>query len=255
MCKVIRNLTILSLAFSLLTMSASVLGKTSPPRSVHSKFAPVKMPKGAGSVSLDLAFMPMNRKTGPETGFCICKEVEVRVVTIDNLQYFGDTVWTTKVDSGAWSSTTIDVIIPPNDISGIRLWIKCGRISNPVAAYFVTTGDTVEFYPGRPSAHEPTPLRRSLKAFIDTLTKEQLQIKHEVIVELKTSSQRKFVEEFVGSLKDSTLYDPKRKYYKLWLTLENLIKIGEEGIESDFVTPPPWDRRHQSPQDSTDDEN
>ena len=249
MFKVIRTLTILSLAFSLLTMSASVLGKTSL-RSVHSKFAPVEMPKGAGPVSLDLAFMPMNRKTGPETGVCYCKEAEVRVVTIDNLQYFGDTIWTVKADSGVWSDMIINVIIPPNDISGIRLMIKCGRILNPVAAYFVTTGDTVEFYPGKPSAHEPTPPRRSLKTFIDTLTEEQLQTRYEVIVELKKPSHRKFVERFVGSLKDSTLYDRNRKYYKLWITLQNLIKIGEEGIECGFVTPPPWDKKSIQSDDS-----
>ncbi|MEE8404676.1 MAG: hypothetical protein V3S17_04730, partial [candidate division Zixibacteria bacterium] len=235
MSKVIRTLTILSLAFSLLTMSASVLGKTSPPRSVHSKFAPVEMPKGAGPVSLDLAFMPMNRKTGPETGVCYCKEAEVRVVTIDNLQYFGDSIWTTKVDSGAWSSTTINVIIPPDDISGIRLMIKCGRISNPVAAYFVTTGDTVEFYPGKPSRHEPTPPRRTIASFVDTLTEEQLQTKYEVVLDLKESAHLKFVEGLVGQLADSNIFDAKQSYYRLWMSLENIIEIRKRHIECGFI--------------------
>ena len=92
-----------TLAACIVTLAAFVPGAntyagTSPPRSVHIKFAPVEMPKGAGPVSLDLAFMPRNLKTGPETGVCACREVEVRVVTIDNLQYFGDTIWTVKVE-------------------------------------------------------------------------------------------------------------------------------------------------------------
>lgn len=250
MFKVIRTLTILSLAFSLLTMSASVLGKTSL-RSVHSKFAPVEMPKGAGPVSLDLAFMPMNRKTGPETGVCYCKEAEVRVVTIDNLQYFGDTIWTVKADSGVWSDMIINVIIPPNDISGIRLMIKCGRILNPVAAYFVTTGDTVEFYPGKPSGHPRTPsARRRNDPIIDTITEEQLQTKYEVVLDLKESDDLKFVEGLVGKLADSSIYRKRRNYYRLWITLENLIKIGAYGIDGDYVTPPPWDKKSIQSDDS-----
>ena len=253
MFKVIRTLTILSLAFSLLTMSASVLGKTSPPRSVHVKFAPVEMPKGAGPVSLELAFKSKIWKNEFENQGNYCKEAEVRVTAIDNLQYFGDSVWTVKVDSGVWSSTIINVIIPPNDISGIRLRIKCGRIPNPVDAYFVTTGDTVEFYQGKPSAHEPppTPPRRTIASFVDTLTEEQLKTKYEVVLDLKESADLKFVEGLVGQLADSNIFDAKQSYYRLWMSLENIIEIRKRDIECGFIDPPLWTPEGRAKRDST----
>ena len=231
--------------------AANTYAGTSPPRSVHVKFAPVEMPKGAGPVSLKLAFKSKIWKNEFENEGNYCKEAEVRVTAIDNLQYFGDSVWTVKVDSGVWSSTIINVIIPPNDISGIRLRIKCGRMPNDVAAYFVTTGDTVEFYPGRPSAHDPTPPRRTMASFVDPLTEEQLQTKYEVVLDLKESAHLKFVEELVGQLADSNIFDAKQSYYRLWMSLENIIEIRKRHIECGFIDPPLWTPEGRAKRDST----
>ena len=222
-----------------------------PPHSAEYSIKPVGVPKGPGLVELELAVLPKYsdeiflKDDGKYT------ELEIRITEFLNLHYSGDTVWTVKVDSGVWYRKILNVIIPPNDTSGLRFSIKCGRVPNPGACYFVTKSDTVDVYKGHPRTYASDPQVQSNDPIIDTMTEAQLQTKYEVVVELKDSPKLKFVEKLVGDLADSNLFDANRKHYKLWITLQDLIKIGKNGIEFDFVTPPPWDRRLQPSRDST----
>jgi len=209
--------------------------------SVDCTFDPVSMPKGAGPVMLELAFTPKHR----------CDEVTVKVTKLLNLGYTSDTAWVVQVEKEKWYRKTLNVSIAPNDTSGIELTLQCGRVPNEVACYFVTTGDTLEFYRGNPRGWHPLPPpRKTADPIWDTLTQEQLQTEYEVLLDLHDSTHLKTAEKIIGPLPDSSIYDHRRGYYRLWITLEKLLKITDEGIDGDFVTPPPWHRKSSPPKDS-----
>lgn len=250
MSKVIRNLTVLSLAVGLLSMASFVLASTTPIRTLEYTFKPVEMPKKAGPVKLEFAFKRKQVKHKLQKDVYDCDEVQIRIKKLYNLGYAGDTAWVMQIDSGEWYSAIFEVDIPPNDTSGIEVVVKCGRTPNPSACYFVTTGDTIEFYKGRPSSHDPTPPRRTIASFVDTLTEEQLQTKYEVVLDLKKSADLKFVEGLLGKLADSNIFDAKQSYYRLWMSLENIIEIRKRHIECGFIDPPLWTPEGRAKRDS-----
>ena len=243
MFKVMRTLTILSLAFSLCVMATIALASSVPVRTLEYTFKPVEMPKKAGPVKLEFAF---KRKKNVYD----CDEVQIRIKELHNLGYAGDTAWVMQIDSGKSYSAIFEVDIPPNDTSGIRVEVRCGRTVNPSSCYFVTTGDTLEFYKGRPSGHDPTPPRRTIASFVDTLTEEQLQTKYEVVLDLKQSADLKFVEGLLGKLTDTNIFDAKQSYYRLWMSLENIIEIRKRDIECGFIDPPLWTPEGRAKRDS-----
>jgi hypothetical protein len=239
--KVVGLLACNFFAFFILLSSVVVASPALPPRSIISRFAPTEMPKGPGAVKFELAFIKKTWKDNFEKEDYDCTEVEVRIKKLENLEYYGDTAWTVKVDSGVWYRTILDVVIPPNDTSGITIAMKCNRIWNDHTWYFVTTGDTVEFYRGNPRGYHPLEAPATNDDLIlDTLTVEQLQKKYEVGLELEDSLNREFVEKLVGQLADSNTVDEKKGYYRLWMSLENIIKIRKRHIECGYVDPPPW---------------
>jgi hypothetical protein len=54
-------------------------------------------------------------------------------------------------------------------------------------------------------------------------------------------------ENILGPIPDSSLYDSLRGYYKLNVSLENLIKLAEQPVGFEYTSPPPWDRRNHNP--------
>jgi len=124
-----------------------------PPLSAEYTFKPVEMPKGPGLVKLELAVLQKYSDNEFLKNVLNCKELEIRITELLNIQYSGDSVWTVKVDSGVWYKTILEVIIPANDTSGIRISIKCGTIQNPSACYFVTKKNSVDFYKGHPRSY------------------------------------------------------------------------------------------------------
>lgn len=146
---------------SLITIAIALQSKADmvPPRSLEIRFAPIEMPKGPGPVTFELSFKKKTWVDEFQKDTYDCKEVEVRIQRLDNIEYSGDTAWTVKVDSGVWYRSEINVVIPANDTSGITVTVKCCRIPNPTAWYFVTTGDTLESFRGNPRGTHPPEFR------------------------------------------------------------------------------------------------
>ena len=236
MFKVIRMLTILSFAFSLCGMASFALASSRPVRTLEYTFKPVEMPKKAGPVKLELAFKRKQAKSKFEKDVLDCDEVQIRIKKLHNLVYAGDTSWVMQIDSGKWYSAIFEVDIPPNDTSGIEVVVKCGRTSNPAAFYFVTTGDTIEFYKGKPSGYPPTPSAgRSNDPDRDTLTIEQLQTKYEIWVDLRDKTHLKIAKRILGQLHDSSEVTGEKGYFVLNITLDEILKLADEGIELDLL--------------------
>ena len=72
MFKVMRTLTILSLAFSLCVMATIALASSVPVRTLEYTFKPVEMPKKAGPVKLEFAFKLKKNVYD-------CDEVQIRI--------------------------------------------------------------------------------------------------------------------------------------------------------------------------------
>ncbi len=216
--------------------------KVGIPRSADCAMSPVAMPDRAGPMTLKLSFTPTEE----------CDHVTVTITKLWNIEYAGDTVWTVEVEKGKQYESALSVVIPPDDTCGMELNVKCGRIPNRLYAYFVTTGDTVLFQRGNPRYNRrPTPsAHENTDPDFDTMSVEQLQTEHRVLLDLREPAHMRFAEKLLGPLPDSCRYQHYSGVYVLNVSLENLIKLGKEGIEGDFVTPPPWDRRYNKSKDS-----
>jgi hypothetical protein len=240
-----KSLKALGLALGLCAVGgASFFYETSTATIVHSvdcSFEPVAMPKAAGPVALELAFTPKHE----------CDEVKVKVSKIVNLEYTGDTAWVVPVEKGKWYRRTLNVSIPDGDTSGIEITMQCGRVPTTPACYFVTTGDTVEVYAGKPS-HKPRRYSQPTTGdpIRDTLTLEQLQTEYEVVLDLRDSADLKIALKIIGPLPKPIVFQGRENYYKLKLSLQKLINLADEGIEFDFTIPPPWAPDYVPPKDS-----
>lgn len=79
------------------------------------------------------------------------KQVTVKVTTYGGLEYSGPVNWNIPIEDKDTISFNLDVVVPPNDTSGIKIDIW----HNADAQYFVTTGDTMEIYHSWPRPPEP----------------------------------------------------------------------------------------------------
>jgi hypothetical protein len=216
--------------------------KSLPPFSIT--LEPVTLPQGNGPAELRLQIVP---RFQPEC------DVTITVTPLFNLTYTGEKTWVTKVKKDSPVSYTLKVIIPQKDTSGIEVMVDGGSCGRHYASnYFVTTGDTVEVTPGNPRYNPPKPHPQSKSDEIirDTLTEEQLQAEYEVVLDLRDPADLKLAQKILETLPKPIIFQGRANYYKLTLSLQKLIKLGEEGIEFDFTTPPPWAPEYSPPKDS-----
>ncbi|MDD4052259.1 MAG: hypothetical protein PHR28_10240 [candidate division Zixibacteria bacterium] len=83
------------------------------------------------------------------------KQVTVKVTTYGRLEYSGPIGWDIPTEGKDTISFNLDVVVPPNDTSGIKVDIW----HNADAQYFVTTGDTMEIYHSWPQPPQPKELQ------------------------------------------------------------------------------------------------
>jgi hypothetical protein len=122
--------------------------KDLPGRPIESRLDPLEKVKHPGTLTLDLRIWAPKWNTD-------CRNITVRLVTVGKLEFHGESEWLmTLVDDSTVFSRRIEVVIPPDDTSGIRLDCMCP--SNPTSrvggssAYFVPEGDSVKFFEGDP---------------------------------------------------------------------------------------------------------
>ncbi len=190
------------------------------------KFEPVSHPTGSGPVDLRFQVKALFH----------CDKATVMVVSIDKLEYSGPMSWVAEFKDDSTYSTVFEVVIPPNDTSSIEIKVEgCGdRNQGPL--YFVTTGDTVEVTHGKPRGYRGFPVGLKTNDPIrDTLTKEQLQTKYEVWLDLRDSTHLEIAEKILGPLPDSSKCEGYDGYYILKISLEKVLKLAEQGIELDTI--------------------
>ena len=220
--------------------SSFVLISLGPP--IEMRLEPLSYPTSSGPVDILLQIRPLFD----------CDKATVTVASVDKLEYSGPMSWVAEFEEDSTYSTIFQVVIPPNDTSGIEVQVKGGPHGKHKFIYFITVGDSVEVKPVNLRSHRPKPSRppETADPIRDTLTEEQLQTQYEVLLDLRDSTHLKFAEEILGPMSGSGKYKSCNACYILNVSLENLFKLGDEGIEIEFTAPPPWSRRYRAPNDS-----
>jgi len=179
-------------------------------------------------------------------------KVAVTVTTLNYVQTFSENTWEVELQDDQPCSTTFQVSIPDDDTSSVHVTLECGRLRERIERVFVSTGDTVEYWIGRPRHYGPHPPPPQSDPIRDTLTEEQLATEYEVVLDLRDSAHLKIAEEILGPLPDSAKhkYKGRQGYYLLMASLQELIELADAGIGFEFTSPPPWDRRYRPPEDS-----
>ncbi len=231
---------------------AAVLGAVAssyatPPRNdvFTFKLEPTVRPRTAGPVDMAFSF-------APEEQFCEgCDELRVTVITEGGLEFHGEKSWTVQADKDHPYSTILHINVPRDDTCTLKVKMQCCHITQTAVRYFVTTGDTIEYWKGNPrSYHPPPPPSKTNDPIRDTLTQEHLQAEYEVLLDLRDSTRRRIAEKILGPMPESSKSDLCDACHVLRVSLENLLKLVDEGLKFEFTTPPPWSRRYRAPNDS-----
>ena len=238
--RVFRRVIAVAVAVGLVTLAAQPLVATMPtiPQYFDYTLEPKSLPDKSGPVELLLTF-----KMKPEYE---CDSVLVQVGVWKQLVYNGPAeFWASLAETGEYS-TTLSVIVPPNDTSALKIWLMCqgGRVQG-LRRVFITTGDTITVLDYLPTSI-PEPVRRSADRYLvrsgswretfsvrHRLTEEQLQAKRTVAIGLSNPDDHAFAESLLGPIPDSALIPGTRNAYLLDMTLDHLLRMTERGIRVD----------------------
>ena len=117
---------------------------------------PAALPDAPGPVKIKLIIVPTR-----------CKEMRVVITKIDRLEYNGEVEWTFPCVPKDTFELELDVIIPPNDTSGLEFNIISDDAGMPYYAYFHTTYGRVKFYRSNHRIPFPSSKHKAPKTTID----------------------------------------------------------------------------------------
>ena len=181
---------------------------------------PTVHPDSAGPVDMTFGFAP--------TEHCRdCDEVTMTVITKNGLKYLGPESWTVQLDSVSPYSTTLQIILPPNDTSSIRIRIQSGNRFATAYAYFVTASDSVEFWKGPP-----------FKSYWDIPLPEPDTTRYKVKIDLRNPRRFKHIMQFedeFGPIKETT----DSGFYFIRTTRDAVDMLRREGFKCEYLKEPP----------------
>jgi hypothetical protein len=229
---------------------AAVLGVVAPSYASQPRYDPFAYelkptvhPRSAGPVDMAFSF-------APEEQFCEgCDELRVTLITEGRLEFHGEKSWTVQADKEHPYSTILHINVPRDDTCSLWVRMQCCRIKQTIGCYFVTIGDSIEYWTGNPRYYHPSPPSPKTNDPIrDTLTQEQLQTVYEVRLDLRDSTERKLVEQIIGSKLDSPRRHGRSIFFRVKMNLEKFIEIKKQNIDARLLKPHrPW---HKEPNDS-----
>lgn len=103
-----------------------------------------------------------------------------------------------------------------------------------------------EYSPPNDSLLSPSPQTDEIN--VDTLTQEQLQKEHEVMLWFRDSTERTLAEKLVGPMQDSLRLHGQWIVFRMRMTLERFLEIRKHNIDVHLLKPGEW--REQAPPDS-----
>lgn len=179
-------------------------------------FWPTEHPKEAGPVDILFQF-------APPAGHTELEEFVLSVGWVHNLTYFGDSAWVFRASCDIPYETTLPVVIPPNDTSGITMRIAAGLLHYKAACFFVAREDTVELSAGYPRPKTSPPPKYDP-------TPEELATEYDVQLDLRDSTDWKTVRGILGALPERN----ETGFYRMTLSLRKINEIKEAGVPGKF---------------------
>jgi hypothetical protein len=164
----------------------------------------------------------------------------------------GDTLyyesWPVQLDDTHSGSVTFPVTIPDNNVFVLEIDVTCGGLSDQDGVFFITVGEPMQFT--HVLIDPPVPIEADTEASNasdnrreidrDTLTEGQLDTKYKVLLDLKDPNHRAIAEKILGQMQEKNKSDVCPTCYALDVSLRNLFKLADAGLEIGFFNPPPW---------------
>ena len=193
---------------------------TWPALPIGASLDPVSKTKTAGSQELKLSIL---------TGFD-CEDLKLTIAT-EKLRYDGGVPQTISVRADEMVELTLVVDVPPQDTSLIQVDIAgCGYTGHAILS-FVTTGDSVEYWHGRPVAYRPGIGVTELRPCDQPRPTELDSNLYEYILDLRVKASLKFVK----SLPIELTPTEQEHFYSVWLTREQFRKLKVERVKGRMV--------------------
>jgi hypothetical protein len=120
---------------------------TRPMWFIEGRLKPMEKITHPGLVTLDLRLWVPDWNTD-------CRYVTAKIETVGKIELHGEGSWSVKLvaDSTVYSRK-VEVVIPPNDTSGLKIDCQCANGTSHfpgAAAFFVAEGDSVKYFEGDP---------------------------------------------------------------------------------------------------------
>ncbi|MCK5125298.1 MAG: hypothetical protein KAR42_03490 [candidate division Zixibacteria bacterium] len=172
------------------------------------------------------------------------------------------TSWETEFDENLTATRKIELSIPDNDTIAVEIVAWCGVFSARVLRTFITTDDKVEYhekfyipfidrYPANSIvARSPDLLKKPSHPDRDTLTVEQLDIKYNVLIDLKNDKLRESAKNILGVISESNKTDICSTCYIMDISLGDIYQLLDVGIKPEATSPAPWEQKKETPNDS-----
>lgn len=180
----------------------------------------------------------------------LCSDrIEVTVKSSNYSETFYQESWNVVLGKGDTVVKILNLPIAENDTTNIQIKFSCGEFKSEHNRFFVTTSDTAKTWFGDPrhrfKSWTTLTEKERKQQFIDTLTTEQLDTKYEVTIDLRDPTHLRIAKDILGKLPEPIVFRSRSDHYTMRVSLRDLLKIGKNGIEFGFPTPPPWEEKRR----------
>jgi hypothetical protein len=166
--------------------------------------------------------------------------VVVKVEPKDGIVYEGPASWTVEFQhSGDSAYRVLNLTLPQDDTSEICVNLAYNGGIFPVSWYFVTEGDSVEYFAGDPRQlwmGRDIPKQTSSDLDIDTLKESDWNVQYEVYLDARTPEKLSSLESLLNR---KLTPDPKGRV-KVKISLRQIYELTKKGVKGGWAVPPPW---------------
>ncbi len=235
-----------------------------PPQAIKAQYELIGTPQKNVPVGFKVTFSPV---PGLQ-----CGSDESKVTAfVYKIRERGDTLsfttWDAVFDENRTATQNIEVSIPDNDTFTVEIRVWCGSYFTSAYRTFITTSDEMEYHEKRlgsvfgnkPYPHNaiiasnPKVYSKDRKPNRDTLTVEQLAVKYNVLLDLKSATLYGIVKAILGEIPEASKTDVCSTCYIMDISLDDIYKLYDAGVKTEFTSPPPWQQYKEQPVDSLSD--
>jgi len=200
------------------------------PHSAFEKDVPISF---SIEYSLEKTLYHLAEKTGSLKISLFPLREQGNILYCDSIEIVYDDTYSFKHD--------FQIIIPDNNIFVLKCDIECGRAKESVCRFFNAIGETVKYSevlidPPMPRGYvAPDRGLYSPKLDRDTLTHDQLEKVYNIRIDLRDEQHFQFARRLLGGIPDSCSVKGYKGLYRMRVTLDQILKLGDYGIGLDMI--------------------